>query len=211
MEYAARFHQHLQDVLGRESRRKAHPCRKARTASSRRSATSRASAPKDFKIVGGAAGLGLRTIVQDAYNWVVDNYRDDQELYIYGFSRGAYAARALAGLIGDCGIRKTQRQKHLRHRAGQQEREKGLRVGRAAERSRHSGEQSHQAARRVRHGRLLWRAGGVQRTRAAWRATSRWWSSAGSRTRSSARMSITRCTRSASTSAAVRLRRPSGR
>ena len=61
-----------------------------------------------FKIVGGAAGLGLRTIVQDAYNWVVDNYRDDQELYIYGFSRGAYAARALAGLIGDCGIRKTK-------------------------------------------------------------------------------------------------------
>jgi uncharacterized protein (DUF2235 family) len=61
-----------------------------------------------FKIVGGAAGLGLRTIVQDAYNWVVDNYRDDQELYIYGFSRGAYAARALAGLIGDCGIRKTR-------------------------------------------------------------------------------------------------------
>ncbi|MBM3577449.1 MAG: DUF2235 domain-containing protein [Alphaproteobacteria bacterium] len=61
-----------------------------------------------FKIVGGAVGFGLRTIVQDAYDWVVDNYRDDQELYIYGFSRGAYAARALAGLIGDCGIRKTK-------------------------------------------------------------------------------------------------------
>lgn len=61
-----------------------------------------------FKIVGGAIGFGLRAIVQDAYDWVVDNYRDDQELYIYGFSRGAYAARALAGLIGDCGIRKTK-------------------------------------------------------------------------------------------------------
>ncbi|MFO1126093.1 MAG: DUF2235 domain-containing protein [Methylocystis sp.] len=61
-----------------------------------------------FKIVGGAIGFGLRNIVQDAYNWVVENYRDDQELYIYGFSRGAYAARALAGLIGDCGIRKTK-------------------------------------------------------------------------------------------------------
>jgi len=61
-----------------------------------------------FKVIGGAAGFGLRKIVQDAYNWVVDNYRDDQELYIYGFSRGAYAARALAGLIGDCGIRKTR-------------------------------------------------------------------------------------------------------
>ncbi|MBM3553806.1 MAG: DUF2235 domain-containing protein [Alphaproteobacteria bacterium] len=61
-----------------------------------------------FKIVGGTVGLGLRKIVQDAYDWVVDNYRDDQELYIYGFSRGAYAARALAGLIGDCGVRKTK-------------------------------------------------------------------------------------------------------
>jgi hypothetical protein len=61
-----------------------------------------------FKIIGGTVGLGLRAIVQDAYDWVVDNYRDDQELYIYGFSRGAYAARALAGLIGDCGVRKTK-------------------------------------------------------------------------------------------------------
>ncbi len=61
-----------------------------------------------FKIVGGTVGLGLRKIVQDAYYWVVDNYRDDQELYIYGFSRGAYAARALAGLIGDCGVRKVK-------------------------------------------------------------------------------------------------------
>lgn len=61
-----------------------------------------------FKIVGGAVGFGLRKIVQEAYDWVVDNYQDGQELYIYGFSRGAYAARALAGLIGNCGIRKTK-------------------------------------------------------------------------------------------------------
>lgn len=61
-----------------------------------------------FKLVGGAVGLGLRGIVQEAYDWVVENYQDGQELYIYGFSRGAYAARALAGLIGDCGIRKSR-------------------------------------------------------------------------------------------------------
>jgi len=61
-----------------------------------------------FKLVGGTIGFGLRKIVQNAYDWVVENYRDDQELYIYGFSRGAYAARALAGLIGDCGVRKTK-------------------------------------------------------------------------------------------------------
>lgn len=61
-----------------------------------------------FKLVGGAVGFGLRAIVQEAYDWVVDHYQDGQELYIYGFSRGAYAARALAGLIGDCGIRKSK-------------------------------------------------------------------------------------------------------
>lgn len=60
------------------------------------------------KLLGGAVGVGLRTIVQDAYNWVIDNYCDDQELYIYGFSRGAYAARALAGLIGASGIPKSK-------------------------------------------------------------------------------------------------------
>ena len=59
------------------------------------------------RILGGAIGLGLRKIVQDAYNWVVENYEHDQELYIYGFSRGAYAARALAGLIGASGIQKS--------------------------------------------------------------------------------------------------------
>ena len=59
------------------------------------------------RILGGAIGLGLRKIVQEAYNWVVENYEHDQELYIYGFSRGAYAARALAGLIGASGIQKS--------------------------------------------------------------------------------------------------------
>ncbi len=62
----------------------------------------------NYRIAGGAIGFGLRTIVQEAYDWVVDNYQDGQELYIYGFSRGAYAARALAGLIGDCGILKSK-------------------------------------------------------------------------------------------------------
>jgi len=59
------------------------------------------------RLLGGAVGIGLRKIVQDAYNWVIENYEHDQELYIYGFSRGAYAARALAGLIGASGIPKS--------------------------------------------------------------------------------------------------------
>lgn len=58
------------------------------------------------RFLGGAIGIGLKQIVNDAYDWVVDNYQPDQELYIFGFSRGAYAARALAGLIGASGIQR---------------------------------------------------------------------------------------------------------
>jgi Uncharacterized alpha/beta hydrolase domain (DUF2235) len=58
------------------------------------------------KILGGAVGLGLKKIVQDCYGSIVDNYLPGDELYIFGFSRGAYAARALAGLIGASGIRR---------------------------------------------------------------------------------------------------------
>lgn len=55
-------------------------------------------------LLGGAIGIGLRKIVQDAYRHVAENYAPGDEMYILGFSRGAYAARALAGLIGASGI-----------------------------------------------------------------------------------------------------------
>jgi len=56
------------------------------------------------RFVGGAVGLGLKKIVLDRYGFVVEDYKADDEIYIFGFSRGAYAARALAGLIGASGI-----------------------------------------------------------------------------------------------------------
>jgi hypothetical protein len=60
------------------------------------------------RLLGGAIGLGLKQIVQDAYQTLVNNYQDGDETYIVGFSRGAYAARALAGLIGTSGIQRPQ-------------------------------------------------------------------------------------------------------
>jgi uncharacterized protein (DUF2235 family) len=62
-------------------------------------------------LLGGAIGLGLKKIVQDAYRTVVENYEQGDEIYISGFSRGAYAARALAGLIGASGIQRTTNQR----------------------------------------------------------------------------------------------------
>lgn len=58
------------------------------------------------RLLGGAIGLGLKTIVQDAYRTIVENYESGDELYLVGFSRGAYAARALGGLIGASGIQR---------------------------------------------------------------------------------------------------------
>jgi uncharacterized protein (DUF2235 family) len=58
-------------------------------------------------LLGGAIGLGLKQIVQDAYQTVVANFASGDEIYIIGFSRGAYAARALAGLIGASGIQRS--------------------------------------------------------------------------------------------------------
>jgi uncharacterized protein (DUF2235 family) len=57
-------------------------------------------------ILGGALGLGLKKIVQEAYEFIVKTFASGDEVYILGFSRGAFAARALAGLIGASGIQR---------------------------------------------------------------------------------------------------------
>jgi uncharacterized protein (DUF2235 family) len=44
--------------------------------------------------------------VQDCYRLIVENFEIGDEIYIFGFSRGAYAARALAGMIGASGIQR---------------------------------------------------------------------------------------------------------
>jgi hypothetical protein len=55
-------------------------------------------------MLGGACGLGIERNIVDCYRFVVDNYQEDDELYFFGFSRGAYTVRSLAGLIRNCGI-----------------------------------------------------------------------------------------------------------
>jgi hypothetical protein len=59
-----------------------------------------------MRLLGGAIGLGLKKIVQEVYGALADDYVAGDEVYIFGFSRGAYAARALAGLIGASGIQR---------------------------------------------------------------------------------------------------------
>jgi uncharacterized protein (DUF2235 family) len=56
------------------------------------------------KISGGALGKGLDKNIRDAYRFIVHNYEKGDELFLFGFSRGAYTVRSLGGLIRNCGI-----------------------------------------------------------------------------------------------------------
>ena len=40
----------------------------------------------------------------DAYRFLIDTYESGDWLYLFGFSRGAFTARSLAGLIRNSGI-----------------------------------------------------------------------------------------------------------
>ncbi|HYC52322.1 MAG TPA: DUF2235 domain-containing protein [Gemmatimonadaceae bacterium] len=56
------------------------------------------------RVLSGATGLGLSRNVRNLYTWIVEEYRPGDELYFFGFSRGAFTVRSLAGLIRNCGI-----------------------------------------------------------------------------------------------------------
>lgn len=53
---------------------------------------------------GGALGFGLSRNVQSCYRFVVQNYEPGDELFLFGFSRGAFTARSCAGLLRNAGI-----------------------------------------------------------------------------------------------------------
>ncbi|WP_373187771.1 DUF2235 domain-containing protein [Halopseudomonas sp.] len=53
---------------------------------------------------GGVFGYGLSTNLLEGYEWLARRYREGEEIWIFGFSRGAYTARSLVGLIRKCGL-----------------------------------------------------------------------------------------------------------
>ena len=58
--------------------------------------------------LGGAFGQGLEKNVEDAYRFLMHNYDQGDEIYLFGFSRGAFTARSTVGLIRNSGLlRKT--------------------------------------------------------------------------------------------------------
>jgi uncharacterized protein (DUF2235 family) len=55
-------------------------------------------------LAGGLFGAGLEQDVLDTYTRIALNYQWGDDLYIFGYSRGAFSARSLAGMIRRCGI-----------------------------------------------------------------------------------------------------------
>ena len=53
---------------------------------------------------GGAMGEGLFQKVQDCYQFLSDVYDPGDRIYTFGFSRGAYTARSVAGMIARFGV-----------------------------------------------------------------------------------------------------------
>ncbi len=56
------------------------------------------------RIRGGMFGRGIDTAITGAYEWLVDKYDPDDEIFIFGFSRGSYTARSLSGFVSKCGL-----------------------------------------------------------------------------------------------------------
>jgi uncharacterized protein (DUF2235 family) len=57
-----------------------------------------------LKLFGGAFGWGLKRNVLKLYTSLVRVYDPGDRIYLFGFSRGAFTGRTLAGLIAKCGI-----------------------------------------------------------------------------------------------------------
>jgi hypothetical protein len=52
----------------------------------------------------GALGYGVSANVRAAYGFLAHNYDDGDEIFFFGFSRGAYTARAIASLVAETGL-----------------------------------------------------------------------------------------------------------
>lgn len=56
------------------------------------------------KIRGGLFGFGLDENIKQGYKWLSHRYQPKDRIFLFGFSRGAYTARSLAGLIRRVGL-----------------------------------------------------------------------------------------------------------
>ncbi|PJI94730.1 DUF2235 domain-containing protein [Luteimicrobium subarcticum] len=56
------------------------------------------------RVLGGAWGYGFTANVIDCYRFLAMNYDPGDEIFVIGFSRGAYTARSVAGMVASVGL-----------------------------------------------------------------------------------------------------------
>jgi uncharacterized protein (DUF2235 family) len=59
---------------------------------------------KPLALLGLAFGIGLARNVKNLYTFLCRNYEPGDRIYLFGFSRGAFTVRILAGLVLRCGL-----------------------------------------------------------------------------------------------------------
>jgi len=57
-----------------------------------------------YRLRGGALGDGLTRNIADCYRFLIETYAPGDRIHVFGFSRGAYTARSLGGLLRNCGL-----------------------------------------------------------------------------------------------------------
>lgn len=61
-----------------------------------------------YRWFAGATGWGLSENLKDAYRFVVRHYEPGDELFLFGYSRGAFTVRSLAGMLFNAGVLKPE-------------------------------------------------------------------------------------------------------
>lgn len=56
------------------------------------------------RILGGVSGRGLDENILDGYRFLIENHEEDDQIFLFGFSRGSYTVRSLVGLVRNCGL-----------------------------------------------------------------------------------------------------------
>lgn len=56
------------------------------------------------RVRGGIGGFGMSENIVRAYRWIVEHHDEGDRIFIFGFSRGAFTARSVAGLVASCGL-----------------------------------------------------------------------------------------------------------
>ena len=69
------------------------------------------------KLFGGAFGVGLSHNVREAYEFLTLHHAPGDEVYLFGFSRGAYTVRRVVGMLRKCGLMRAIAHEETRKKA----------------------------------------------------------------------------------------------